>query len=111
MQISRLIGPLSRSDQAAAFVAAAGLPLTFQRTLMPRSTLDQGIVTGTSTALSFLLTGLVQDCIETFAAWVLDPMGEVEADDTRVRRVSLALDFAAMTTGFAMQMAVRQRPY
>jgi uncharacterized membrane protein len=110
MQLSKLIGPLSRSDQAAAFVAAAGLPLTFQRTLMPRSTLDQGIVTGTSTALSFLLTGLVQDGIEAFAGWVLDPMGDIELDDARVRRTSLALDLGTLATGYAIQMAFRQRP-
>jgi uncharacterized membrane protein len=101
---------MSRSDQAAAFVAAAGMPLTFQRTLMARSTLDQGIITGASTALSFLATGLVQDAVEAFASRVVNPSGTAPLDDATVRRVSLALDAGAMMTGFAMQMGFRQRP-
>jgi uncharacterized membrane protein len=111
MRALRLFGPISRSDQAAAFVAAAGLPLTFQRSLMPRSTLDQGLVSGVSTALSFLITALVQDAIEAFAVRVLDPSGREAVDDTLVRRVSLALDASAMMTGFALQSALPQRPH
>jgi uncharacterized membrane protein len=113
MRVPRILGlgPLSRSEQAAAFVAAAGMPLTFQRTLMPRSTLDQGIVTGVTTALSFLVTALVQDTIEAFASRVLDPSGTEGAEDAAVRRVSLALDVGAMMTGFAMQSAFPQRPH
>ena len=111
MRVFRLFGPMSRSDQAAAFVAAASLPLTFQRSLVPRSTLDQGLVTGVSTAVSFLLTALVHDAIEAFTARVLDPSGREAVDDTVVRRVSLALDAGAMMTGFALQSALPQHPH
>lgn len=111
MQWTKFLDTMSRSDQAAAFVAAASMPLTFQRTLMPRSTLDQGIITGASTALSFLATALVQDAIEAFAARVLDPSGVAPVDDAAVRRVSLALDVGALMTGFAMQQAFRQHPH
>ncbi|MGD9893251.1 MAG: alpha/beta-hydrolase family protein [Dehalococcoidia bacterium] len=111
MRVPTFLTTMSRSDQAAAFVAAAGMPLTFQRTLMPRSTLDQGIITGASTALSFLATALVEDAVEAFAARVVDPSDGGVLDDQQVRRVSLALDAGAMMTGFALQMAFRQRPY
>jgi uncharacterized membrane protein len=111
MRVPTFLTTMSRSDQAAAFVAAAGMPLTFQRTLMPRSTLDQGIITGASTALSFLVTALVQDTVEAFAARIMAPSNRDAFDDQQVRRVSLALDAGAMMTGFAIQMAFRQQPH
>ena len=39
-----------RADQSGMLLAAANVPLTFQRTLMPRPTMDQAIVTGLSIA-------------------------------------------------------------
>jgi uncharacterized membrane protein len=42
-----------RTQQAGTLVAAAILPITFQPTLMPRSALDQALVTGISTSLNY----------------------------------------------------------
>ena len=56
-----------RTQQAGTLVAATVMPLTFQPTLMPRSPLDQALVTGISTALNYSFAALVQDSIEALA--------------------------------------------
>jgi hypothetical protein len=48
-------------------VAATLMPITFQPTLMPRSPLDQALVTGISTGLNYGLAALTQDSIEALA--------------------------------------------
>ena len=46
--VARSLG--HRADQTGLLLAGGNLPLTFQRTLMPRPTMDQAIVTGLSIA-------------------------------------------------------------
>jgi uncharacterized membrane protein len=93
-------------------VAATFLPITFQRTLMPRSPLDQALVTGISTSLNYGLAVLVQDSIEALA---LGLRGGGAADPARVdrhgwRRSSTGLDLAAIGVGLAAQRMLRPRP-
>ena len=49
-------------------VASAMAPGTFARSLSARSTLDQGMVTGLSTGLHYLLTVGTQDMLQAAAA-------------------------------------------
>jgi uncharacterized membrane protein len=56
-----------RTQQAGTLVAATLLPITFQPTLMPRSPLDQALVTGISTSLNYSFAALIQDSIEALA--------------------------------------------
>ena len=56
-----------RADQSGMLLAAANVPLTFQRTLMPRPTVDQAIVTGLSIATNHALVSLVQETIQSAA--------------------------------------------
>jgi uncharacterized membrane protein len=56
-----------RTQQAGTLVAATFLPITFQRSLMPRSALDQALVTGISTSLNYAMAALIQDSIEALA--------------------------------------------
>jgi uncharacterized membrane protein len=56
-----------RTQQAGTLVAATFLPITFQRSLMPRSALDQALVTGISTSLNYGLAALIQDSVEALA--------------------------------------------
>ncbi|MGD9891194.1 MAG: alpha/beta-hydrolase family protein [Dehalococcoidia bacterium] len=111
MRIPRLRRPLPRTDQAGAFLAAAGVPLTFQRTLMPRNTVDQGIVTGVSTALTYLLAAVAHDAIEVVAARLAGPPANHDAHDTSVRRTALGLHIAAAVCGLALQRTVPERRY
>jgi uncharacterized membrane protein len=93
------------------FLGSASVPLTFQPTLVPRSTLDQAIVTGIVMALNHTIGALVHDGIEA-AAFRLS--GAIEDGDAaggrRHRRYALALSLATMGLGFAVQAAFRQHP-
>ena len=68
---------LSGRGQRPVFVAAAVAPGTFAPSLVPRSSVDQGVVTGLATTLSYLLTIASQDTLEaaasTFARGCLAP--------------------------------------
>ena len=56
-----LLPTSDRAQQAGMFLGSAAVPLTFQKTLMPRSTMDQAIVTGIVMALSHTIGALVQE--------------------------------------------------
>ncbi|HEY1332035.1 MAG TPA: alpha/beta-hydrolase family protein [Actinomycetota bacterium] len=96
-----------RTQQAGTLVAATVMPITFQPTLMPRSTLDQALVTGISTALNYGFAALIQDSIEAVA---LRFATAESADRHTWRRASIALDLAAIAAGIAGQRALEQRP-
>ncbi len=87
------------------------VPLTFQRTLMPRATMDQAIVTGLSIAANHALVSLVQESIQSGALVVLGG-GKRKAktfDDRTWSQVSIGLDLAAVGIGIAIQRGMRQR--
>jgi uncharacterized membrane protein len=90
-------------------VAAANVPLTFQRTLMPRPTADQAIVTGLSIASNHALVALVQESIQA-AALVALRRSRLSSDDRTWGRASLALDAVAFGAGIALQRGFRQKP-
>lgn len=91
-------------------VAAALLPITFQRSLMPRSALDQALVTGISTSLNYGLAALVQDSIEALALRSIGAADPAQVDRHGWRRASIGLDLAAIGVGLAAQRALRPRP-
>jgi uncharacterized membrane protein len=112
MRIRPIRALLARSDRAGMFAASGFVSGTFQRTLMPRSTRDQALVTGLSMALAYQFASLVQDGVESVASWLLVGTSrerDAEADEQQLRRVTLALDAAAMVGGFAVQMAFPQK--
>jgi uncharacterized membrane protein len=92
-------------------VASAVVPGTFARSLSERSTVDQGLVTGLSTGLHYLLTVATQDMLQALSGRVpagrLVPPGTV-VDPSRVR--VLAADLAAVPLGLALEAAVPARP-
>ncbi|MEX0991771.1 MAG: alpha/beta-hydrolase family protein [Actinomycetota bacterium] len=100
----------SRAEAAGMFVAAAAVPGTFQKTLMPRSTMDQGLITGTTMALDYALATLIQDGIESIAFRLANAQAEDETVDLRWRRVAMAMDLGAIAAGFALQSRYRQQP-
>jgi uncharacterized membrane protein len=97
-----------RTQQAGTLAAATIMPITFQPTLMPRSALDQALVTGISTSLNYAFAALIQDSIEALAL-----RGRTDPDrvDRRTwRQASVVLDLAAIGAGLAVQSALRPRP-
>src|SRR5262245_54308734 len=98
-----------RADQAGLLVSAANVPLTFQRTLMPRPGIDQALVTGLSIAANHALVALVQETIQTAAFAVGGRRPDTRESDARWSRVAIALDLAAVGAGIGVQRALRQR--
>jgi hypothetical protein len=105
----RYAGAGARTQQTGMVVALALLPATFQRTLMPRSTLDQALATGICGALDFGFAALIQDTVEAIALRISGATSPEQADRRTWRRASIAADLAAIALGLAGQTACRPR--
>ena len=99
-----------RTQQAGTLAAATIMPITFQPTLMPRSALDQALVTGISTSLNYAFAALIQDSIEALALRGAGRTDPARVDRRTWRRASVVLDLAAIGAGLAVQSALRPRP-
>ena len=82
-----------RADQTGMLLAAANVPLTFQRTLMPRPTMDQAIVTGLSIASNHAFVTFIQESIQSVALVALRKTNQ-RSDNVAWGRMSVALDAA-----------------
>jgi uncharacterized membrane protein len=90
------------------FVAAANVPTSLQRSLMPRSTLDQALITGTSMALGYAITEVVHDPLEVVVQRLV--ASNTRATEDARRRVTAAVDCVGMLVGFALQSGFKRRP-
>src|SRR5436189_4848 len=96
-------GFTGRTQQAGTALAATMMPITFQRTLMPKSGVDQAVITGISGALNYGFAALIQDTNEAVA---LRLSGATDPDRVNLRtwrRASVAVDLAAIGLGLAVQ--------
>jgi uncharacterized membrane protein len=98
-----------RAQQTGLLVAATNIPLTFQRTLMPRNTADQALITGLSFAANNALVGLVQESLQSAALLLAGGKNRTGADSRRWSRAAIAVDGAAVVAGFGIQRLVAQR--
>jgi uncharacterized membrane protein len=90
------------------FIAAASVPRSFQRTLMPRSAVDQGVVTGVLVSGNYATAAFLQDVIEALA----ERFGgrAYHEDKSAWRRLTALADLAAIGAGIAIQAALPQQP-
>src|SRR5438034_2709521 len=102
---------LHRSDQAGVFASIGGISMTFQRTLIPRGTRDQAIVTGATMGVMYLAASLLQDAIESATSQLLTGRAELHADEKKLRQLSLAAGAAALAAGIEAQRLLKQKPY
>ena len=114
MTPSGAAGPLP-SDigvQVGLVVAAAEVPGTFGPGLSPRSALDQGVVTGLSTGVHYLLALGTQDALQALAAGLARAPATARWGDlaTRQRTLALALDVAAVPVGLALRRFLPSHP-
>ena len=114
MTPSGAVGPLP-SDigvQVGLVVAAAEVPGTFGPGLAPRSAVDQGLVTGLSTGVHYLLALGTQDALQAVAAGLARAPGADRWGDlaTRQRTLALALDVAAVPVGLALRRFLPSHP-
>ncbi|HKE50368.1 MAG TPA: alpha/beta-hydrolase family protein [Actinomycetes bacterium] len=95
---------LSRRAEQIGLLAASGFaPGTFARSLGPRSALDQGVITGLVSTLSYVLTVGAQDVLGALAT-----AGPARSAAEMRRRVLLA-DLVAIPAGIAVQRALPPR--
>jgi len=100
----------NRADQAGIVVATANLPLTFQQTLMPRSTVDQGLITGLSFATNHATVTLIQDTVQAATLALLGEGGGDSIDEERWSRLTIAADAGAFAAGLALQRLLEIDP-
>jgi uncharacterized membrane protein len=79
-------------------------PGTFAPSLSPRSTVDQGAVTGLATGLHYLLSAGAQEALEATGRVLADG-----APPATQRRVAIAVDAAAVPLGLAVLRALPPR--
>ena len=104
-----LAGLRGRGEQTALLLASATVPGTFEPSLTPRSTLDQGIITGLATTLQYVLVVAGQDAVEA-AATTLATRFPGESPETRQRDIATLLDLALIPAGLLVQRALPRRP-
>jgi uncharacterized membrane protein len=100
-----------RADQSGSLAGIGFVPLTFQRTLMPRSTVDQAIVTGLTIASNRSLVSLIQESIQAAALLGVGGREGAEADPARWSRATLGLDVAAIAVGIGIQRRFSSREH
>jgi uncharacterized membrane protein len=100
-----------RADQSGSLAGLGFVPLTFQRTLMPRTTLDQALVTGLTVATNRALVSLAQESIQAAALVGVGGSRRAAANPRLWSRVTLGLDVAAVAAGIVVQrrFAARRR--
>jgi uncharacterized membrane protein len=104
--VAKLAGP---GDQTGLLIAAAVAPGTFEPSLVPRSLMDQAVVTGIGTTLSYVLTMATQDSIEALTSGIADRLSGGDST-SRQRRAALLLDLAVIPLGVVVNRALTRRP-
>ncbi|MFZ0325620.1 MAG: alpha/beta-hydrolase family protein [Actinomycetes bacterium] len=108
-QVLGKLGPgLDPPARAGLLAAAASIGPSLQRGMMPRSTLNQAMITGTVSAASFGLTTSTQSVIQSLALAVA---GDSTDRGTRGRRrgLVLAMNAVAAGVGYGVQRALPQQ--
>ena len=98
-----------RAEHAGILFAAANVPLTFQRTLMPRNTMDQALVTGLSVSSNQALVTMLQEAIQASALVVLRRRFGTKVSDKTWSRAAIAADVAAIGAGMLVQRQFSHR--
>lgn len=104
----------SRASKVGFLLASASAPRSFQRSLMERDSIDQGIVTGLTMAITYVLGSLTQDGLEIVSNKITksDPnskklKNESIRDPSDI--VSFWLSVGAIGAGIVTQKIFKQR--
>ena len=104
--------PTDIGVQVGLVVAAAKVPESFAPGLAARSAVDQGLVTGLSTGVHYLLALGTQDALQAAAAGLARAPAAARWGDpaSRRRTLALALDVAAVPVGLALRRFLPSYP-
>lgn len=100
---------LGVAERAGILAGSTVVGRSFSRGLLPRSTSDQAIITGVSSALNYGLTVTSQSLIEAVALRVSGAGPDSAERRLTQREVILAADAAAMGIGVAAQRLLARR--
>src|SRR3954469_14702953 len=93
-------------------VAAAAVPNTFQRTLMPRKTKDQGAITGATMAIDYLIVSTIRKFVEDMADGMAGTNNAKDKDSgahIRQRQFALVLDLITLAAAAYGQKRFAQK--
>jgi uncharacterized membrane protein len=102
-----------RATQAALLVAAAAVPNSFQETLMPRSTSDQGLVTGLTMGINFEIISAIRKIVEDSAEELsgnANKRKKSRRDHKKQRRFAFGLDLLLLTVSMFGEKKLAQQP-
>ncbi|MCB9413043.1 MAG: alpha/beta-hydrolase family protein [Actinobacteria bacterium] len=96
-------------ERAGLLAASTSVGQSFSRGLMPRSTTDQAVVTGVSTAINYAFTVMAQSLVEAVARRVARSGADASERTTMRRSVLLGANAAAMGAGVVGQRLLAQK--
>lgn len=98
-----------RAEQAGLLSAGGAAPLAHQRTLMPRNTVDQAMVSGLALSTNHALVTLVQETLQSAALLALGQGGRATVDERAWSRAALGADALGLGAGLVIQRAFPAR--
>lgn len=102
-----------RAHQTALLIASATIPHTFQETLMPRNTADQGLVTGINMAVNYELSNTISKVLEDIAEQLAGTKSSKQDDyeaHVRQRKFSMAVNLLSLGSSYAISQYLKQKP-
>lgn len=102
-----------RAHQTALLIASATIPNTFQETLMPRNTVDQGLVTGINMAVNYELANTISKVLEDLAEQLAGTKSSKQNDyqaHVRQRKVSMLVNLLSLGSSYALSKYLSQKP-
>lgn len=99
----------NRSQAIGLMLSAAVIPRTFQKSLMPRSDVDQGLITGITMAVVYMLGNIFQDLTELGADVILDTdHSKKESTDGITFNNTAVIGLVAIAAGYMLE---KKYPY
>jgi len=99
---------MSASQRAGVVAAAASVPVSLVPSLRPRSAVDQGLITGLSSALDYALTAVAHDLVLRASRGTRALVGRTDVASTA--RTTVAVDVAALACASAVVAGLPWRP-
>ena len=100
---------LDTSERVGILTAVTGVGHSFSRGLLPRSTVDQAVVTGASATINYAITAFAQSVSEGVADLVIGRVGGQKGVEAKKRGVVLAGNLTAVGVGILLQRVLEQR--
>ena len=102
-----LTSQVSTPEAAGLLHASASIGPSFEKSLLPRTTIQQAGITGLISAINYGVTATAQSAVEAFADRVAGGLAEGPKSK---RAIMLAADLAVLAGGVTAMKLLRQKP-